>query len=278
MGETEIVVLPAGRRVEGEWVREVEIRPVNGGDELALIDRYKGTFHARRVTELLARCLVSLGPLDVARRAMRALSVGDREALALHLHALTYGSSLHCLTECPTSGCGQSLEIDLSVDDLLQPPYSDAERWQEFVAPDGRKARFRLPTGDDQESVAELAGADLPAAEARLWSLCVEGLAEVGRDQTLDEAVSRLMEHRDPQAELSVEMTCPECENTFESTFDAGGYLLARLEHRRAELIRQVHVLASRYGWGEPEILVLPPPRRLAYVQAIEDELVATVS
>src|SRR5438309_1109859 len=98
----------------GQQGLELSGRPrrggVTGGDELALIDRYKGTLQARRITELLARCLVSLGPLDVARRATRALTVGDREALALHLHALTYGSSLHCLTECPSNRCSQSLE------------------------------------------------------------------------------------------------------------------------------------------------------------------------
>jgi hypothetical protein len=86
------------------------------------------------------------------------------------------------------------------------------------------------------------------------------------------------MEDRDPQAALAVEMVCPECASAFESIFDAGAFLVGRLESRRSELVRQIHLLASHYRWGEPEILVLPPPRRLAYVQAIEDELAATAS
>ncbi|HEX2681853.1 MAG TPA: hypothetical protein VHQ03_11230, partial [Candidatus Dormibacteraeota bacterium] len=186
--------------------------------------------------------------------------------------------TLACLAECPNTECGEPLEIELTVDSLLQPPYLAPQLWYETQVDGGRLLRFRLPTGGDQEHVAELAAADLPGAEARLWSLCVDGVAPNERNEALDQRVSRLMEDSDPQAEVAVDMTCPACGANFSAGFDAGGYLVAKLEHRRGELIHQVHLLASHYRWAEADILDLSPPRRLAYVHAIEDELGAAAS
>jgi hypothetical protein len=43
----------------------------------------------------------------------------------------------------------------------------------------------------------------------------------------------------------------------------------AELQARATALLADVHVLASAYGWTEPQVLSLSPERRAAYLELI---------
>jgi hypothetical protein len=163
------IVLPSGLWVEGVHHREAELRPLTGEDEAFLLEAAAELPPARRTTALLSRCLTRLGPYSPAPvAAVRALTVGDREALLLHLRRLTLGERLECVLRCPAPGCGEPLELDLAVSDLLAPPADlpaplaeTAGGWHEEVihGVGAWRVRFRLPNGEDQELAADLTAA-----------------------------------------------------------------------------------------------------------------------
>jgi hypothetical protein len=76
----------------------------------------------------------------------------------------------------------------------------------------------------------------------------------------------------DPLVDFSVASTCPACGATAELPVDLEELALSRFAVRQRALLQEVHVLASRYGWSEDDILALPPARRARYVRMIEDE------
>jgi len=63
-----------------------------------------------------------------------------------------------------------------------------------------------------------------------------------------------------------VQAACPECGTARAVDLDPYG----ALRHRPDTLLLQVHRLAWHYHWSEAEILALPRPRRLRYLQLID--------
>src|SRR5215467_781191 len=86
------IVDPAGR-----CHRDGRLRPLIGGDEDWLCSLAPATRHAGLVTELLARCVISIGPRRVTHELIRDLSVGDRDYLLLKLREATFGEKLSCV-------------------------------------------------------------------------------------------------------------------------------------------------------------------------------------
>src|SRR5512144_2310612 len=102
---------------------DVALRPVGGEDEAWMLDTANVVAPSVRATALVARCLV--GEAD-AERTSRALTVGDREALLLHLRRATLGDVADCVLTCPVESCGERMELELHLGDLLLPRYADA--------------------------------------------------------------------------------------------------------------------------------------------------------
>jgi hypothetical protein len=262
------IVLPGGVRVGGARRRDAALRPLTGADEAFLAEEGAGLLPARRTTALLARCLERLGPLEVPvpPDAVAALTVGDREALLLHLRRISIGERLDAGLACPH--CAEAMDLDLLVGDLLVAPYDAWPDHHEAVV-GGRTTRFRLPTGADQEAVAPAALDDPRAAAALLLARCVEG--EV--TPAVTEAVPALMAELDPQAEIVLDAECAACGGRLSAPFDTGDYLYQEVLVSRHGLLRQVHTLALNYGWSERDILALPARKRAAYIGLIAEEL-----
>ncbi len=85
-------------------------------------------------------------------------------------------------------------------------------------------------------------------------------------------ALSAAMEAADPLVAFSVRTTCPQCEQPAEIAVDLEAVALSRLRQHQRALVRTVHVLATRYGWSEAEVLAIPARRRSEYLRLIEDE------
>jgi hypothetical protein len=254
------VTLPTGLWVEGSRRQDAALRPPTGDDETFLLEDAEGLSPARRTTALLARCLVRLGPFEPPEPGhVRALTAGDREALLLHLHRLAYGERLDCVLACPEPACGELLELELRVCDLVLAPYEHARPEHESGG-----IRFRLPTGGDLEAAAERAGGGLDSAVHALEERC--GLA--GRaDGALDDLLAGL----DPQADLRLEMTCPACGHAFSAMFDAGDFLAQKLARDADAVLREIHLLALHYHWPESELRAMPPRRRRRYLAVLTE-------
>lgn len=279
------VTLPGGMSLQGDWHRTAWLRPVLGQDEAVLGEEAQSLLPASRTTALLTRCLVRLGPVTpVTPEIVRGLTVGDREALLLHLRRVTLGDLMQCTLGCPGPGCGEKLDLDLKVSDLLLPAYPQAQaHYETTISENGHayQVQFRLPTGADQEAAVPVALHDPEAGATLLLHRCVGQVTAGGQAIPLAgslpaavvEALPRLMAELDPQAEIVLNLTCPACRIPFSVLFDAGDYLCRELSARRAELYRQVHLLALHYHWAEAEILGMTGQKRRRYLGLLSEAL-----
>ena len=132
---------------------------------------------------------------------------------------------------------------------------------------------FRPPTSRD---LARIAAEDDPGkAAVALVEMCrINGEAgPVERSFTAEidwteedlDAIGDKMALADPLGEIMLHFDCPECGELFDDSLDLPTFLRAEIEGRAKRLLREVHTLASAYGWGEAEILSLNPARRQFY-------------
>jgi hypothetical protein len=77
--------------------------------------------------------------------------------------------------------------------------------------------------------------------------------------------VGRIAEH-DPQADTQLSLTCPGCDHRWQALFDIVSFFWSELEALAIRVLREVHLLASAYGWREEDILAMSPPRRQLYL------------
>lgn len=280
--------LPGGYWCNGVCYREARLRPLNGEDEAFLIESGQTILPAQRITALLSRCLTRLGPHSpVAMEVVRSLTVGDREALLLSLRRLTLGDSLQCLLSCPHWECGEKIDLDLLVSELLLPPYHHQQTWYESRIREngaGYRIRFRLPTGADQEEAAVLSQSDPQAAVDLVMHRCMEYVVaqnERPKDERPIEEIPSVVANRlpaimaelDPQAELTLNCTCPSCGHAFSAIFDTAAYFFQEVEKRMKHLYREVHLLALHYHWSESEILSMTAQKRRRYLDLLSDSI-----
>jgi hypothetical protein len=278
------VAIPGGVWVDGVQrtdgpLRELALRPVSGEDEAFLLDTAEHALPSERATALVARCL---GDAEVETTA-HALTVGDREALLLQLRALTLGDTLDCVLSCPAASCGERMELELRVAELLVPAYADVRRSYELTAEEGDArydVSFRLPTGADLERVALVSRGDPERGADELLARCVLGAMHDGVEMRADSlpravrsAVAAAMAERDPQAEIELELACPTCGNAFSIVFDTATFFLQELDERARRLMHEVHTLAWHYHWSERDILQMPHRRRARYLELVSESV-----
>jgi hypothetical protein len=278
------VTLPGGFSVGGEWHRTAALRPLVGADEAFLLEEGKQLSPPARWSALLARCLKELGPMARVDRATAAtLAVGDREALFLHLRRLTFGEQISCVLQCPEPSCRAKMDLDLTVSELLLPPYMRAAEIHETVvdAADGRyRVTFRLPKGSDQEAAAPLAAKDLKAAEELILERTIQTVTELANGlppkqvpEAVKQALPAKMAEIDRQAEMLLKLSCPECGRSFTVPFEAAEYFEQEVLARQSQLFREVHLLAFHYHWNETEILRMSGTKRRLYIGLLTSEL-----
>jgi hypothetical protein len=273
--------LPGGVLVGEQWYRSAWLRPVTGCEEEFLLQEGRLLPPAARATQLIARCLRRLGPVEpVDAGLVRQLSVGDREALLLHLRRLTLGGRISCLLSCPS--CGKKMDLELQVDELLFPPYTSGRRLHEIDLNDGVHSYhvvFRVPNGEDQEAAVSSAAQSVDAAAELVLCRCIESVTDQHGDE-IDEIPALVIEQLpekmaalDPQADMLLDLTCPECQAGFVAPFDANEYVYRELASGEREFYREVHALSFYYHWDEAAILRLTRRKRQIYLELLTDEL-----
>ncbi|HEY1966131.1 MAG TPA: hypothetical protein VGG59_14420 [Acidobacteriaceae bacterium] len=218
----------------------------------------------------------ALHPLDQGLLAIHAAfpeatsvadwPLGRRNRALAELHCSYFGHALEGWTSCPQ--CGEKLEFKMDSRALAEQPQQQGEP----IVMHGET--FRLPTTRDLALVAQerdgLEGRD--TAAVRLLRACrVEGGEEIEHswsEEELEEAGEK-MAVADPLAEIVLNFQCPVCEGTCQESLDLPTFLWAELEALARRLAREVHTLASAYGWSENEILALSDARRRLYVEMV---------
>ena len=207
----------------------------------------------------------------ISRDQLAQCSIGERDAELLNLRENLFGSRMTGRADCPE--CGQAMEMNFSVAEIRATPTKSAET---FIAEFGDyKISFRLPNSSDLAMlVAEegVAGQKRRLAERCVLSATRDGqpfAAELLPDNVVGDLSERMSE-LDPQGDVQLALTCAHCSHHWEAPFDIVSFVWSEIHAWAMRLLREVHVLASRYGWGEAEILALSPWRRQVYLELIE--------
>jgi hypothetical protein len=195
-------------------------------------------------------------------------SLGARDALLLELRGALFGQELECTASCPE--CGERCEWECTLESMRAGPASTTD--ETFDVCDGPwQVRVRRVDAGDLAAVTHCTvEAD---ALRELLARCVLSATcqgETARSSQLPEsmveAISNALAAADPQAATTVGLHCPACGHRWDAAFDAGAYLWTELDSWAQRTLGDVHVLASRYGWTEREILSLPATRRARYL------------
>ncbi|MFE7167625.1 hypothetical protein [Streptomyces sp. NPDC057616] len=234
--------------------------------------------------ELLAAWEAGLGEASVGRalllhRAARpdvdvsrlpAVPVGEREADLFALRRALFGERMQVRLEC--TACGQDMEFDLDAGELAGSLGGRGEQVVR-VQEGGWDVEFRLPGIADLQAAARDADPRTALLARCLVSAARAGTAVAGPElpAAVQRRIAEAVEAADPGADLVLGIACPECGEATRAELDIASYLWTELDAWARDVLLDVHLLATAYGWSEPEILALSPTRRRYYLELCAD-------
>jgi hypothetical protein len=68
---------------------------------------------------------------------------------------------------------------------------------------------------------------------------------------------------------VRIALACPACGRRWESVFDILEFFWSEIGVWAERTLSEVHLLASAYGWREPDVLALSARRRQAYLRRV---------
>jgi hypothetical protein len=75
------------------------------------------------------------------------------------------------------------------------------------------------------------------------------------------------MAEADPQADVQLNLSCPQCAAAWSAPFDIEAFLWTEIAAWAGRTLQEVHGLARAYGWREQDILSLSATRRRIYLE-----------
>jgi hypothetical protein len=206
------------------------------------------------------------------RESVADWPLGRRNRALAQLRCACFGRWLRGWTACKQ--CGDKLEFEVDGNALMTSGTASAD-----TSIDVHGKIFRVPTSRD---LAHIAGEHDPALAAiHLLEQCLVSTPASeqdsgengfdGRKWTAEEldAIGERMAQADPLSEVLLHFDCPACNYSFDLDLDLPTFLWSEMEGRAKRLLRDVHTLASAYGWSESEILSLSPARRDFYLEMV---------
>ncbi|MEU9112636.1 hypothetical protein AB0D04_12745 [Streptomyces sp. NPDC048483] len=220
-----------------------------------------------------------------------SMPVGRRAADLFALRRALFGERMQVRIEC--AACGEAMEFDLDAGQFTGPsaqftdPSAPSEEGPLRVAEGGWVVEFRLPTVADLAAVARAvadpaAAFDPPDPQHLLLTRCTVSAVRDGEPvpagrlpgllpTKLRRRLAEEAERADPAAETTLNIACPECGEATPAELDIAAYLWTELDAWARDVLLDVHLLATAYGWSEPEILALSPQRRRYYLELCAD-------
>ncbi len=221
----------------------------------------------QRPLTLLSHC-----GADPTAERLAQLSLGQRDAALLTLRERAFGPRMSGLATCPS--CALEVQLELEVSDIRVAGPSVSSASSELCLGEC-DVSFRLPNTTDLAALA--AAGDVSSSKRILLERCLLSVRQDGRDMSAGQlseeaiaAISDRMSEIDPQADVQLALSCPQCDQHWHAPFDISSFLWSEVHVWALRLLRDVHALAAAYGWGEAEILSLTPTRRQAYLELIE--------
>lgn len=165
------------------------------------------------------------------------------------------------------------MEIDLKVSDLrveASEPQGDGF----LLELDDYQVDVRLPSTADLSEVSR--SEDKGRMHTALLRRCIKSVRR--QDEEVDAellpahviaAVNARMADQDPQAAMHLSLVCPDCSHHWKALFDIVSFFWSEIEAWAARMMREVHILASAYGWRETDIISMSPMRRQIYLNMV---------
>ena len=216
---------------------------------------------------LLDRMLVDLPGAVCQPGTASRLAAADRDRLLAAIYQRSYGRQVVSTLNCRS--CGNPFDLDFDLPELIEAIRPAGEnlpferQGDQYLLPDG--SRFRLPTGEDELAVAQLAPEQ--AAQAMMQRCFPDG------KKPASPAVLEALQAAAPLIDLELEARCAGCGQDQAVHFNLQHYLLAAIQAEQPRLAREVHLLASAYSWGMDAILGLTRSQRRMYVALIEEQI-----
>lgn len=222
---------------------------------------------------LITRLLLLLAAAwpEQSFQTLAELSIGQRDGYLLTLREWTFGPELVCQATCPT--CGERLELRFNVAEIRVEPSSEPAQSLSLQAA-GYEVSFRLPSSLDLLALIDFS--DPADTQQRLLERCLLVVLHNGQPQPVQRlpeavttAVATRMAQVDPQADVQLTLSCPACSQLWAASFDIGAFFWAEINAWAYRILREVHLLASAYGWSETDILTMSPWKRQFYLKLI---------
>lgn len=233
------------------------MKPLNNRDCLELWER-GSSLHP------LDRGLLALGAAvhDSSPVTLADWPLGRCNAALVELHCASFGPRLPAWTAC--GNCAEKLEFAVDGRELIERSAVGDRKLSQPIVVGGQG--YRLPTVRDLAQVAREADPD--AAAALLAEVCRVSGERPGPCAPAEiEELARQMALADPLGEIVIDLDCPACGHENHSPLDIASFLWTEIAARAKRLLRDVHVLASAYGWTEQTVLALSDQRRTYYLE-----------
>jgi len=203
-----------------------------------------------------------------------AMAIGEWNCALLRFRAAQFGTGLQIFDRCPH--CEGSVEFAIEIDEIL--PGADPLPDERGFSTGDWNVRFRLLTGGDWIHSFERGGSETIEAGKRLLGRALlqvrHGMNDVMPEEMPDgawEALADALVEADSASEILFHLRCPSCGEEWDSPLEPAEFLWREINAVCRRLLRQIHVLASAYGWNESEILGLSHERRANYLRLIEE-------
>jgi hypothetical protein len=219
-----------------------------------------------------ALILLAVACKETPLERLAQFSIGRRDADLLMLREHTFGTQFASTAVCPH--CAGQLEFRIDADDIRISPPDERDAPAQLTETDCEIA-FRLPNSLDLATLDP--ASDLETNRQRLFERCVTEAkragVEIAASQLPDSVVAaaaQRMSELDPQADVQLALACPQCDHKWQAPLDPISYFWSEIHAWAHRILREVHALASAYGWREADILALSAWRRQAYLELIE--------
>jgi hypothetical protein len=216
-----------------------------------------------------ALLLLAVACPEESLEELSGLSIGSRDTRLLTLREWTFGRRLDSVATCPA--CTERLEFSLDVPDL------------QVAASERKDERFQLAVDDYVVDFRPLNTSDLVEAaryaedEQRrgvLLERCVVDARQDSKKTAAGQLPARVLEalasnlaQADPQADIQLALACPACDHRWHAPFDIVFFFWSEIHAWAIRMVKEVHLLARAYGWGEADILSMSPVRRQLYLE-----------
>ena len=241
-------------RLHENWAsdRPIRLRELTGEDEILVADGQPSA-----ASRLLDRLLIATPGVDGSLVAP-TLSITDHDRLLAAIFMRLYGDRAECHATC--ARCDQTFELELPLRSVIAEQDAQAADWGE---PDeagwwttDQGVRFRAPSSEEARQ------ADGPTLRQR----CLDGDTPIDFD--LEEALATAA----PILSIDLRVTCALCGAAQIARFDIATHLAKMLGREHPFLLREIHLLASGYGWSLGEILSLRRQDRRALAGLLASE------